>query len=1177
MKRLLVFALSFIMAVTFGFNWTGQASAVEKEGKDIKRSVQTTSKEYKEHQALVMFKTDDSMSSKNAKSTLKSGDGGIDDIKIADTWSFKKAPEGNNEKKGGEKHYANVSLVESGSLTTEQLVEQLKQRDDVLYAEPNYEIHALDVDDPYYGKQWSMASTDVEYEWDDNGVTGTDAIVAVVDTGVDYTHEELSGNMWENTHYPKLRGECGFDFRKADDDPMDENGHGTHCAGIIGAKGNNGVGISGVNRDVKIMACRILDEYGSGYNAEEVAAYNYINKALDLGEPIKAINNSWGGGDDSDIFAELIDIVGEKGAISVFAAGNDGINNDEDGYYPANIDSEYSIVVAATKKEGGLVSFSNYGKNTVDVAAPGTDILSTVNYDCYNPGIYGDKNNEISKHFNNYEGDEGWGVPADEDVTLPEGATYSASVEENIGFNGNGLRMSFNNMKSDSFAFVSVPYTLAASQVEEEPYASIMVRPEVNVGDDSESFFAIADVPASEEITEGIYDEYDLSGYYLSTDQDYWDHYELPCLTNEDDRDNVETERQIVMMLYAEKKGNYDIIIDDFGVSEENIDPSQFGKYDYMSGTSMAAPFVSGAVALKTEELKQASGKDPEPTEVVSEILALADDDGLDVGTGGELNFSKRAAELGPRIASVEVDTEKNNIILSGSGLKESIVQSIEVSYAGRDEYSQTNIVAGSGNEKGTKIAIQDNGWINNLVDIKVTGYADKIATKTNVYLVKGKTKYDEIEGVEDLSEGGKVVTDGKRIYTTSSPSNTVLALNPDAVDEGYKEVAELDPEDLFDTSENSETAEYAMLFSRDMACLNGKLYTVVEYGEMVEKLEEDDDFWIIFSKTGKAIKSIDEDEDDDEEYAANGVLYSSELQLVEINPSNGNYESLGELPEDLEGTMDWSLTTYNGKLYFIGGYTMAPASSKGLSKMVKTYDPATDDWDDGPQLPEGRAFGHAIQTGSNLVYTLGYGEGQRGVDEEEQECPKNLVFDGNSWKTSGETLVPFDAGDVVRRGSDDYVVFDGNIGICKDGIVYIGTPVEDYGDTFTFNVGDGKFTDTGYNYSIYTDNEGINGTTVGDMIYALEDEAAYTAPIDSGFIYIKCGKVKNGKVTGANRYYNPGDKASITAKAKSKYKIKSFKVGSTKVKLKKKATKKTYVTKPLTKNLTVKVTFKKK
>lgn len=1172
-----------MMAVTFGFTWTtADASAVGKGMIGDQGKTQSQEQEYAKHQAIVMFKDGKvEMTSGKAKDALRRGTGAVKDIKVVDTWNFKE--KANGKKAAAE--IANVALVKSDSLSTEKLIKKLQAQDDVLYAEPNYKIHALDVD-PYFGKQWSMQTTNVEAEW--STVSGTDEVVAVVDTGVDYTHEDLKGNMWENDHYPKLRGEHGFDFVYADDDPMDENGHGTHCAGIIGAVGNNGVGISGVNQNVKIMACRILDEDGSGYNSEEIAAYNYINIALDLGEPVRAINNSWGGGEYSDIFAKLIDIVGEKGAVSVFAAGNEANNNDEYEDYPSSIETDYSISVAATKKGGELVSFSNYGQNNVDVAAPGTDILSTVNYMCYNPGIYPDSQKEaVNNQYNGYddyatgvieqtEGNE-WGIPNESDMSIPDGATYSAEIIEDGSFNGKALKISLKKMKADSYALISLPYTMTEDEITSEPHFSMMSQP-VPAKDDWSALITL-DVPADQEVNGDYVDENADYGYYLMEGKDFWDHYDMPCL----DEENLETaakERKIIVALYAESAGDYDLVLDDVGVSKENLGEDDFGKYDFMSGTSMAAPFITGAVALKAAELKQATGKTPDPISLISETVACSKEGTLPVVSGGEFDFANRPAELGPRISSARADVDNGKITLKGSGLNPSSpALKVEISYAGRDEYVEaTGVVPG---EDGRTATFDDNGWINNLVDIKITGYNGKIATKKNVYIVKGKKEFDKVDKVGDLSEGGKVMTDGKKIYAPSSSMNAIVSLDPKQMENGYESVINVDPSDLFATENEDPDLLYDLLFSRDMASVKGKLYTVVEYGPAVEEVEMVEFEWF-FSETGKAVRKVTYDDyDDGEDYAANGVLYASELKLVEIDPAKGTCKDLGPLPDGLEKTMDWSLAAYNGKLFFIGGYTMAPKADKGLSKKVYTYDPAKKKWAEAADLPEGRAFGHVLQTGKNLVYTLGYGEGQIGKDEEQQECPVNLVFDGSSWTPSGESLAPFTIGDVFTRGDNDFVVFDGNVGVAKDGVVYVGTPVEDYGDTFTFNVKDGSYSDTGYNYATsYEGVEGLNATALGKKIYALTEKSAKTAPIDNGFVYIKYSKGKSGKhgkVTGVNRYYQPGDKAVIKVKANKKYQIKSFKVGTKKIKLKKKARTKTYTTPVLKKNLTVKVVFKKK
>ncbi|MDO4869857.1 MAG: S8 family serine peptidase [Bacillota bacterium] len=1186
MKKFIMFALSFIVAVTYGFAWTGQAYAAQSNA--IKDPVKVSASDYKEHEALVMFKTKKAVSAKKAQSKLSSGKQVIEDVQIVDSWKFKDAaPEqaagpaaqkGKKAKASASAGYSSIALVRSDSLTTKQLVNKLNKRSDVRYAEPNYKVHALAVsNDAYSDYQWSMeqAASNVEYQWNEKGVTGSDAIVAVVDTGVDYTHEDLADNIWENDNYPKLKGEHGFDIIGADDDPMDENGHGTHCAGIIGAVGNNGIGISGVNQNIKIMALRTLDAEGSGYASEEVGAYNYISKALDLGEPVVAINNSWGGGEDSDIFAELIDTVGEKGAVSVFAAGNDGMNNDEDAEYPCNIESDYMITVGATREDGQMASFSNYGVDSVDVAAPGTDILSTVFYDCYNPGIYQeDQLAETSLHFNDYEGAEEWGVPTEEQIALPEGASCDVSIADNGFVSNAALKLEFTGMKADDMAFITLPYTMSSGQPENAPFASFMAQSDTPDSSDlwDPSFFIAADMPADAAVTAESIDEYSFDGYYVSGQQDDWNHYCYECLQDEDvSKGDLATDRKIVLALYAAKAGTYTMYLDDMGISKDTVDPERYGKYDFMSGTSMATPFITGSVALKKAELG-----DVDTTTLINETIALAKEaPELPVNAGSSFDFSKKPAEPSPRISSVQVGKEPGTILIKGTGLKPSTGLDVQVSYAGEDEFSAAEII--SQNDEGTEVIIKDNGWINNYIDLKATGFNGKIAKRSNVYLVKGKDKYTAVKEAMGIADGSKLFTDGDRIYMASSESDSIMAFDPAKPDDGFNDVAEVDYAEIFDAEEN-ENAMYDMLFSRDMAIISNTAYAVVEYGEGVEEAS-DEDFWFFFSNSGKYGHNVilaDEDEDEDEEYAACGALYSSELRLIAADLATGKVTDLGALPEDLEKTMDWTLTSYNGQLYFMGGYSQAKGN-KGLTNAVKVYDPATAEWTDGPALPKAAAFGHALQTGGNIVYTLGYTEDQTGVAVDDQACPANMVFDGSAWKVSEADLSPMVVLDTVKRGGNDYVVYDGNIGVTKDGIVYIGMPAEDYGDTFVYDINKDAFADTGLNYYSKVEDVAVQGVSAGELIYAFDsDESVSVAPIESGFIAVTCGKIKHGKVTGVNRYYNPGDMAKITAKGTGKYKVKSMKVGSKKVKIKKKVKSKTYITPPLTEDLKVVVKFKK-
>lgn len=272
--------------------------------------------------------------------------------------------------------------------------------------------------DPLFDKQWGMQDNKVEDAWDTSGTKGDgQVVVAVLDTGVDYTHEDLVDNMWrnpgeigmdENGNSRATNGVdddgngyiddvVGWDFGKGDNKPYDLHktgfailfggnpGHGTHCAGNVAARGDNGKGIAGVAPNVKIMAMRFLTEDGQGSLEGAISSIKY---AVDNGAHI--LSNSWGsegdGGDaqSSQALQDAIEYSMDKGVLFVAAAGNGhqgvGYDNDTDSKpaYPASYPQENIISVAALDSSDKLGSFSNWGKNTVDIGAPGVKVFSTV-------------------------------------------------------------------------------------------------------------------------------------------------------------------------------------------------------------------------------------------------------------------------------------------------------------------------------------------------------------------------------------------------------------------------------------------------------------------------------------------------------------------------------------------------------------------------------------------------------------------------------------------------------------------------------------------------------------------------------------------------------------------------------------------------------------------------------
>lgn len=245
----------------------------------------------------------------------------------------------------------------------------------------------INPNDSYYSLMWDMQRMSMTSVWDKS--TGSkDLIVAVIDTGVDYNHPDLAANIWTNSREIPGNGIDddgngyiddlhGANFVTGSGDPMDDNGHGTHCSGTIGAKGNNGLGIAGINWNIKIMGLKFLSSSGSGSTWGAVNALTYARLMKERGENIVLTSNSWGGGAFSQALADEIERSKVSGMLFVVAAGNATNNNDTNPTYPAGYPSDNIISVAAIGSDGTLASFSNYGASTVHLAAPGVQIPST--------------------------------------------------------------------------------------------------------------------------------------------------------------------------------------------------------------------------------------------------------------------------------------------------------------------------------------------------------------------------------------------------------------------------------------------------------------------------------------------------------------------------------------------------------------------------------------------------------------------------------------------------------------------------------------------------------------------------------------------------------------------------------------------------------------------------------
>lgn len=257
-------------------------------------------------------------------------------------------------------------------------------------------VAATTPNDPQYDNLWGMKKISAPSAWDVNRGSAS-VVVAVIDTGVDYGHQDLSGNIWTNPGEKGLDAQGGdkrfngvdddgngyiddyrgYDFVANDNDPKDEHYHGTHCAGTVGGVGNNGVGVSGVCWSVSIVPLRVLNAQGMGYNSDIARAISY---AAAMGA-ISIASNSYVGGPYDSTIDDAINRFCSRGGLFVAAAGNGlngvGYNTDTSPSYPACYTNSRIISVAATDSFDRLTTFSNYGGSSVDIAAPGLNIYST--------------------------------------------------------------------------------------------------------------------------------------------------------------------------------------------------------------------------------------------------------------------------------------------------------------------------------------------------------------------------------------------------------------------------------------------------------------------------------------------------------------------------------------------------------------------------------------------------------------------------------------------------------------------------------------------------------------------------------------------------------------------------------------------------------------------------------
>lgn len=297
--------------------------------------------------------------------------------------------------------------IRSRSKDIRSLMSLLSARGDVLYVGPNYIVRATSVpNDPRFPELWGLqnlgqliggltgvpgADIGATSAWDVS-IGSPNTLVGIVDTGIDYMHPDLVGNVWSAPASFTVAiggqtitcdaGTHGFNAILKTCDPLDDHGHGTHVAGTIGAIGNNGVGVAGINWHANLMGLKFLSSQGSGTLADAINAIEFAIQAKAAfsagGANVRVLSNSWSGGGFSQALLDEITRANQNELLFVAAAGNDAGNNDLTPAYPSSYNAPNVVAVAATDNQDGLAWFSNYGATSVHLGAPGVQVLSTL-------------------------------------------------------------------------------------------------------------------------------------------------------------------------------------------------------------------------------------------------------------------------------------------------------------------------------------------------------------------------------------------------------------------------------------------------------------------------------------------------------------------------------------------------------------------------------------------------------------------------------------------------------------------------------------------------------------------------------------------------------------------------------------------------------------------------------
>ncbi|MCR5542922.1 MAG: S8 family serine peptidase [Eubacterium sp.] len=571
-----------------------------------------------------------------------------------------------------------------------------------------------------------------------NGSEDDEVVVAVIDSGININHEDLKDSLWVNDpEKTGLKGINGFNFDDNDVMLTDREGHGTHCSGIIGATANNGKGIAGVASgvNVKIMMLAKSGTYRKNDMTKfiELGAFNYAIKARQRGVNVVAISCSWCNPGNSYAYDEVLTRLGEAGILVFCAAGNENINIDKYPEYPVGGDNPYQIVVGAMDINGKKAGFSNYGKSTVDVFAPGLNILSTSSRSVYAP--FYDTVEEREEYTEYYAQFSDKAVITDDGVIPDNGGGNVSSFGKSVFFKqlnpnadttenydpdaatveyeitsekhymsspGKSLKLTIKNAQFGEDYYLVFPYNKNPDTTgEDNTRYSMLATCSFEENGEEHDFEANINMGEMIKNDEGTYEEIPSTMYFESKPVEDGSvfhsspdkvHYPSHYILSYDELEGRDVGFGFHISPTLPQEGNLDdygdvhdihLYIESLAVSKpfDNIKKvfSPNTSYEIMSGTSMATPAAAASYAVLAALNPQKVGQTGSQYALENKaryFAAVTKTDELKnyCSTGGYIDCSKfdttgSFAEISPAITDAVCDVEKETLTLSGAGL----------------------------------------------------------------------------------------------------------------------------------------------------------------------------------------------------------------------------------------------------------------------------------------------------------------------------------------------------------------------------------------------------------------------------------------------------------------------------------------------------------------------------